>query len=170
MAYNLLKRLFWVILVAALYFFGWKSVRSAITSGLVVPQITYASEHCDDGITFERASSTAVVIFRTDSAGEPVSYRLNAPAGFYLLLGMVLLILAKAKRMWFFMIAGYHALFTVLTVSTVAFGLCYFPLLLHLSSAGNSYFTPFFTFFVLLNVLFPQFRQAISGSSEDQEG
>lgn len=166
MAITILKRFFWVVVVVAVYFTGWKMVRAAITSSLIIPQITYAEEYCDVNLSYERASSTAVVVDREISEGEQQSTRFNAPAGFYLLLGMVLLILKQADRRWFSMILGYHAIFTVLSVSTFFIGLCYLPLLLHLSAAGNSYFTPFFTFFVLLNVLFPDFRNTIAGTSD----
>jgi len=169
MAITILKRLFWVTLVVAVYFSGWKMIRSTITSSLIIPQITSAQNHCDGNVSYERASSTAVVVYRETEQDEQQSVRFNAPAGFYLLLGLVLLILKQAERRWFAMLLGYHAIFTTLAVSTFFIGLCYMPLLLHISAAGNSYFTPFFTFFVLLNVLFPQFRQAISGSSDSQE-
>ncbi len=170
MSVKILKRFFWVIVVVAVYFSGWKMVRSSITSSLIIPQIEAAADHCNSSAGYEQVSNTAVLVSLQDNNGEPQTYRFNAPAGFYLLLALVLLFLKKADRKWFGMILGYHAIFTTLLVSTFYIGLCYLPILLNLSAAGNSYFTPFFTFFVLLNIIFPDFVDTISrksGSSQN---
>lgn len=157
-----LTRVLLAVLVIAVYFTGWKELRSTVTSSLVIPQLEAASVGCENRVDFEAASNTAVVITRLAGSGEMISYRFNAPAGFYLLFGTTLLILFGAKSRLYLLLFGYHLLFAILSVSTIYVGSCHFPGFLHISAAGNSYFTPFFTFFVLLYLFFPSFRSSFT--------
>ena len=163
-----LIRVMWVLLVIAVYFTGWKELRSTITSSLVIPQLEAASAGCKTTMEFEAVSNTAVVITRVAKSGEMILYRFNAPAGFYLLFGTVFLILFGAKRRLYQLLMGYHVVFATLLVSTIYVGACHFPGFLHISAAGNSYFTPFFTFFVLLYLFFPSFRSAFNQKKQTE--
>lgn len=159
-------RILWTVLVIAVYFTGWKELRTTVTSSLVIPQLEAASAGCDTTIDFEAASNTAVVITRGANSGEMISYRFNAPAGFYLLFGTVLLILFGAEKRLYLMFLGYHLVFAIFSISTIYVGACSIPGFLHISAAGNSYFTPFFTFFVLLYLLFPSFRSSFNEENQ----
>ncbi|NBC65200.1 MAG: hypothetical protein GVY07_05975 [Bacteroidetes bacterium] len=138
----------------------WTEVRSAFTYHLIVPQIESAAGQCDASIEYQPASDTAVVITRNN-----VGYRFNAPAGFYLLFAVSLIILFGGRRVFYWLIVGYHLGFAVLVLSTFYLGLCLAPVILHLSPAGNAYFTPFFTFFVLIVLFFPSIRHRFNQKS-----
>lgn len=157
---KILVRITMLCVVVLVYFIVWKEVRVALTSYLMIPQAEAASVRCDTSFSYERVSNTAMVIYRDSNDSVDIEeHRVNAPAGFYLLFGIFFIVLLKGGKKFYGMILGYHAVFTVLLVTTFYVGLCYAPFFLHLSAAGNSYFTPFFTFFVLLLLFIPSFRE-----------
>lgn len=164
---NILKRFIWTILIIAVYFTVWKELRSAFTSHIIIPQIEYASTQCSVPLSYEIASNTAIVLHRKTNDDELATYRFNAPAGFYILFGILVLTLLGGGKKVYIMILGYHVLFTLFTVSTFYLGLCYLPVFLHLSSAGNSYFTPFFTFFVLIYLMSPTLKNVLNHNQKE---
>lgn len=142
------------MVVVLFYFLVWNEIRGAFTTYLMIPQVELAAAHCTNPVGYEVASDTAITIFHGDT-----HYRFNAPAGFYFLFAMIFIVMLNGKNKYYRLIIGYHLVFAMLSLLTFYPGLCYMPVFLHLSAIGNSYFTPFFTFFVLILLISPRLNK-----------
>lgn len=152
------------LLIVIIYFTAWKELRAYVTSVTIVPQIEYAIEKCDDAIAFDYASkSTSLYIYFLDrQQNEYVTFGYVTPAGFYLLFGLVFIVLAGGGALYYYILAGFHGIFWLLSSILILPGLCLHPLLLHLAVVGIKYFSPFITFLILILLISPDMRKKLN--------
>lgn len=154
------KRVLISLLIVLVYFTIWKEIREYVTSNMIVPQIEYAISNCDDTIAFDESKSTSLFIHLLDrERNEYDTYGYISPAGFYLLFGLVFIVILGGSRFYYYLLSGFHAFFWILSSVTILPGLCYHPLFLHLTFAGIKYFTPFVTFLILILLISPNLKR-----------
>jgi len=145
-----------------LYFFIWRDVRGIVTQYIVLPQIEYAQEHCSDVIHFDVIKPTSLRIHLLDEKiDEYYTFSYTAPAGFYLLMGLVLVILLNGRKIHFQLLLGFHFVFWILSTVSIYPGLCVHSFFMHFTNLGIKYFTPFVTFIVIILVVSPKFRKKL---------
>ncbi len=150
------KRVICVIVLVALYFTVWSSVRGAVTTYTVLPQIELAKEYCNKTIYFEQSRPTSTVIHvYSERKLEYDTVYYTTPAGFYLLFGLIFILLFGAGTIYYKALLGYHLGFWVLSILVMLPGFCIHPIFLHLSGLGIAYLTPFVTFAIIIFLLSP---------------
>lgn len=150
------------IVIILIYFTGWKGIRGFVTSGLVVPQIEYAITSCDETIAYNQSKSTSLFIYLLDrEKNEYETFGYVSPAGFYLLFGLVFIVLMGGGKFYYYSLFGFHGLFWALSTATILPGLCYHPVFLHFTFVGIKYFTPFFTFLILILLISPRLKRGL---------
>lgn len=163
-----LKRGLISLLVIIVYFTVWKEIRGFVTSLAIVPQIEYAITSCDDTIEYNRTpKSTSIFIYLPDrEQNEYERYGYVAPAGFYLLFGLVFIVMAGGAKLTYYLLFGFHGIFWILSSILILPGLCIHPLFLHLAVIGSKYFTPFITFMILILLVSPDLRNKLGIESD----
>lgn len=162
-----IKRVFICALIVVAYFTLWKSVRGLVTTHIVVPQIEYAISNCDETIAYDQLKSTSLLIHILDrEKNEYVTHGYTAPAGFYLLFGLVFIILSGGDKLYYYLLLGFHIVFWLISSATVWFGLCYESLFIHFTFAGIKYLTPFFTFLILILLISPNLQKRLDISDK----
>ena len=158
-----LKRAIISIIIVVAYFAIWKSVRGLVTTEVVVPQIEYAITNCDDTIAFDQLKPTSLLIHVLDhEENEYVTYGYTAPAGFYFLFGLVFIVLLGGNKIYYYLHFGFHGLFWIFSTATIIPGLCYQSIFFHLTYSGIKYFTPFFTFLILILMISPNLKKKLN--------
>ncbi|WP_234571636.1 hypothetical protein [Rhodohalobacter sp. 614A] len=159
------------IFIVVIYFTAWKGIRSFVTSTTIIPQIEYAISNCDDTIAYERsAKSTSLFIYLLDrEANEYETYGYVTPAGFYLLFGLIFIVLLGGGRFYYYLLFGFHALFWILSTAAIFPALCYHSAFLHFTVLGIKYFTPFITFLILILLISPDLKNRLNISDEIPE-
>lgn len=161
------KRVLICLVIILVYFTIWRSVRVFVTTHAIIPQIEYATTNCDETIAYERSKSTSVFIYLVDrEKNEYETFGYVSPAGFYLMFGLVFIILLGGGRFYSYLLVGYHGLFWVLSVAFILPGLCYHPVFLHLTVLGIKYFTPFITFLILILLVSPDLKKKLDVPDE----
>lgn len=156
------KRVLISLTLILVYFTLWKSVRSFVTTNAIIPQIEYAAANCDETITYERSKSTSVFIYLLDrEKNEYESFGYVSPAGFYLMFGLVFIVMLGGGRFYYSLLFGYHGLFWMLSIAVMLPGLCYHPVFLHLVVLGIKYFSPFITFLILILLVSPDLKKKL---------
>lgn len=164
-----IKRFLISILIVVIYFTVWKNFRGIVTTEIVVPQMEYAIKNCDDTIAFDQLKPTSLLIHLLDlEKNEYVTYGYTAPAGFYLLFGLIFIVLFGGERLYYYLHLGFHGLFWIYSTATIIPGLCYQPLFIHLTFAGIKYLTPFFTFLILILLISPNLQKRLNVSGQIQ--
>lgn len=154
------KRILIALLIVITYFTVWKSIRGFVTSELVIPQIEYAITNCDETIAFDRSKSTSLTIHLLDKeANKYETYAYISPGGFYLLFGLVFIVLLGGNRFYYYSLIGFHVLFLLFSTATIVPGLCYQSLFIHTTFAGIKYVTKFVTFFILILLVSPNLKK-----------
>lgn len=163
-----LKRGLISIVIVFIYFTAWRNFRSFVTSSAVIPQIEYAILNCDDTIAYDEASkSTSLFIYLLDKeSNEYETYGYVTPAGFYLLFGLVFIVLFGGGRFYYYLLFGFHGLFWILSVASMFPALCYHSAFLHLTVLGIKYLTPFITFLILILLISPGLKERLSMQDE----
>ena len=154
---ELAKRFLIICLIVLIYFTIWRSVRGFVTQNAVVPQIEYAIANCDETISYQQSRATSLYLFLLDrEKNEYETFGYVSPAGFYLLFGLLFIVMMGGSRIFYFFLFGFHFLFWILSTATILPGLCFHRIFLHITFAGVSYFTPFFTFLIIILLISPK--------------
>lgn len=162
-----IKKILIFFLVIIAYFTIWKSIRGFVTSQMVEPQIEYAISNCDNTIAYDRLKSTSLQIHLLDKEkNEYETYGYTAPAGFYLLFGLVFIVLLGGSRFYYYLLIGFHSLFWFLSTITIIPGLCYHSAFIHFTFAGIKYITPFVTFLILILLISPNLKERLDVPGE----
>lgn len=149
--------------IILVYFTGWRAVREFVTSVSIIPQIEYAMAHCDEYLQYDVVKPTSLRIYQYDWEREEYDvYSYTTPAGFYLLAGLVFIFLLNGTKIYYLLLAGYHAGFWIISTLTLLPGFCIHPVFLHITFLGIQYLTPFVTFMILLLLISPGMKKTFS--------
>lgn len=161
-----IKRVLISLLIVAAYFTVWRTVRGFVTSEAIIPQIEYAISTCDDTIAYDQSKSTSLFIYLLDRGkNEYETFGYVSPAGFYLLFGVLVIVLMGGGKFYYYLLFGFHALFWILSTATILPGLCSTPVFLHITVAGIKYFTPFITYLILILLISPNLKKRLNVQS-----
>lgn len=151
------KRLLVVLLIVLIYFTVWRGVRGFVTQSVIIPQIEYAISHCDDTIHYHPERSTSVYIHLLNAEQtEYETFGYISPGGFYLLFGLVFIVLLGGGKIYYLLLFGYHLAFWILSTASILPGLCWHRAFIHVTFAGITYFTPFVTFLIIILMISPK--------------
>ena len=164
---TVLKRILFVVLLTLFYFTVWSSVRGLVTTYTVLPQVELAKEHCNKTIYVDQSRPTSTIIHVYNERNEKYdSIYYTTPAGFYLLFGLVFVILLGGASVYYKTLLGYHLGFWVLSIISMMPGFCIHPVFFHVSNLGIIYLTPFVTFLVIIFLISPKLLAAFKISDQ----
>ena len=164
-----LKRILISLAIIIIYFTAWRSVRRFVTSQAIIPQIEYAISSCDETIAYDQSKSTSLFIYILDhEKNEYETFGYVSPAGFYLLFGLIVIVLMGGDRFYYSLLLGFHAIFWILSTITISPGLCTHSAFLHITVVGIKYFTPFVTYLILILLISPGLKRRFDVQNKDR--
>ncbi|TVR16952.1 MAG: hypothetical protein EA391_06245 [Balneolaceae bacterium] len=166
---TVLKRTLYVVVLTLFYFTVWSSVRGWVTTYTVLPQVELAKEYCNKTIYVDQNRPTSTIIHVYNERNEQYdTIYYTTPAGFYLLFGLVFVILFGGAAIYYKVLLGYHLGFWILSIISMMPGFCIHPLFFHVSNLGIIYLTPFVTFLVIIFLMSPKLLTAFKISDQQK--
>ena len=157
-----------LLLLVLIYFGIWRDVRGLLTVYAVIPQVEFAATHCNEYIFLTERSNTSLIIqVFEERINDYRDFSYTAPAGFYLLFGLAALILIGAKKVHYYLLAGFHALLWAVVLLVILPGLCFHLLFLNIIDLSIKYLTPFGTFVIIIMAITPGFMEKLSSGSKN---
>jgi hypothetical protein len=151
------------VLIILIYFTAWRGIRGFVTSTAVIPQIEYAVLHCDEYLQYDVVKPTSLRIWQYNREAQEYNiYSYTTPAGFYLLAGVLVILLLNGTKIYYLLLAGYHGGFWLVSTLTILPGFCIHPLFLHITYLGIKYLTPFVTFMILIMLISPGMKKTFN--------
>ncbi|MCC5940159.1 MAG: hypothetical protein JJU37_01345 [Balneolaceae bacterium] len=156
-----------ITLVVLFYFTVWSEIRGMVTAYAFIPQIEYVIENCNEYVYYtERKPTSLLIQVYHEGINDYVDFSYTTPAGFYLLMGLVILIMFNGKKFHYYLLAGLHLILWVISLSVLIPGLCVHLLFMNIMDISIKYFTPFGTFIIIIMVLTPGFLNKLSVHSK----
>ncbi len=165
----LLKRILYTAGIVLFYFTVWSGVRGFVTTYTVLPQVEFAKEYCGKTIYVDQNRPTSSIIHvYNDRSLEYDTIYYTTPAGFYLLFGLVFVVLVGGGIIYYKILLGYHLGFWAISILTMTPGFCIHPVFLHISNLGIIYLTPFVTFLVIIFLMSPKLVEKFKDPSRQK--
>jgi len=156
------KRILFSVVLIAIFFLVWRDFRVLVLQSVTIPIIEYAQDSCEGTVHYQRSKDTSIFIFIYDFEREEYDrFAYNSPAGFYFLLGLLIIVLFNGSAFHYKVWAYFHFPFWFLTIPFTWLGSCYNNYFLHLNYLGIRYVTPFITFLILALLISPNLRQKL---------
>lgn len=158
-----LKKGLLAAVIILVYFTAWKAFRGFVTSVSIIPQIEYAIANCDEYLQYDVVKPTSLRIWQYNREREEYDvYSYTTPAGFYLLMGLLVILLLNGTKIYYLLLTGYHAGFWIISTLTIIPGFCIHPVFLHITFLGIKYLTPFVTFMILIMLISPGMKKTFN--------
>ena len=155
------------VLVFVLFFLVWRDLRAFVLTHVTIPIVEYTQENCDTTVYYHRNKDTTIHIYLYDYEREEYEmFDYNSPAGFYFLLGLLIIILLNGNVFHYKIWAYFHFPFWFVTIPFIWLGTCYSDYFLHFNYLGIRYVTPFITFLLLALLISPNLRQKLRPENE----
>lgn len=156
------KRVLLAVILVGVYFGLWRDFRGVVTQNITIPIIENATEKSNQFINYYSVKPTSTVVYFYDASNEEYDqYLYTTPAGFYFLLGMLIVAFLDGGKFYYKLVIYFNLSLWLLSIISIWIGLLYVEIIFHIALVNTKYILQAFTFIVLALLISPNFRQVL---------